>query len=149
MTWEEKQLLLKDISARLPYKVKCGIIKKGVVRELKPMDNGINIPVNQVCDITLTKTLNTDIINDFDNDNIVLKPYLRPLSSMTEDEREEFRAVAGIMSYNPQKDSWAIAAYAPEAYDWLNAHHFDYRDLIPKGLALEALKGMYNSTNNV
>ena len=114
MTWEEKQLLLKDISARLPYKVKCGITKKGVVRELKPMDNGINIPVNQVCDVTVKKTLNTDIINDFDNDNIVLKPYLRPLSSMTEDEREEFRAVAGIMSYNPQKDSWAIAAYAPE-----------------------------------
>jgi len=89
MTQEDKQLLLKDLSARLPYKVKCRITKKGVVRELKPMDNGINIPVSQVCDITLTKTLNTDIINDFDNDNVVLKPYLRPMSSMTDKEKDE------------------------------------------------------------
>ena len=89
MTQEDKQLLLKDLSARLPYKVKCRITKKGVVRELKPMDNGINIPVSQVCDITLTKTLNTDIINDFDNDNVVLKPYLRPMSSITDKEKDE------------------------------------------------------------
>ena len=67
------------------------------------------------------------------------------MDSMTEDEREEFRFVGGIMSYNPQKDSWAIAALTPEAYDWLNAHHFDYRDLIPKGLALGAPEGMYKA----
>lgn len=93
MTQEDKQLLLKDLSARLPYKVTCSITKKGVVRELKPMDNGISMPVNQVCDVTVKKTLNTDIINDFDNDNIVLKPYLRPMSSMTLVERIELKAI--------------------------------------------------------
>ena len=93
MTQEDKQLLLKDLSARLPYKVTCSITKKGVVRELKPMDNGISMPVNQVCDVKVKKTLNTDIINDFDNDNIVLKPYLRPMSSMTLVERIELKAI--------------------------------------------------------
>jgi hypothetical protein len=72
-----------------------------------------------------------------------IKPYLRPMSSMTDEERGEFRKVGGVMSHSPQHDTWAISAFAPEAYDWLNAHHFDYRGLIEKGLALEAPKGMY------
>ncbi len=156
MTQEEKQLLLKDISTRLPYKVTCSITKKGVVRELKPMNNGISMPVNQVCDITLIKTLNTDIINDFVNDNIVLKPYLRPMSSMTEEERKELSIILNYEFY--VDDDFALAAEDDrhrirlelcEGYiDWLIAHRFDYRGLIPMGLALEALKGMYNSTNN-
>ncbi len=136
MTQKEKQLLLKDISARLPYKVKCNITKKGVVRELKPMNNGISMPVNQVCDITLKKTLNTDIINDFDNDNIVLKPYLRPMSSMTEEEKEEMTKMSTLIS---------SITLVKELGDWLNEHHFDYRELIEKGLALEAPEGMYKT----
>ena len=143
MTQEEKQLLLKDISARLLYKVKCRITKKGVVRELKPMDNGINIPVNQVCDITLKKTLNTDIINDFDNDNIVLKPYLRPMSSMTEEEKQWSRW------YQQDAKSDNFMLYMSRYVEWLDSNHFDWRTdgngktLIEKGLALEAPEGMY------
>ena len=140
MTWEEKQLLLKDISARLPYKVKCGITKKGVVRELKPMDNGINIPVNQVCDITLIKTLNTDIVNDFNNDNIVLKPYLRPMSSMTEEEERTLDSMCNGVEMVSRLSGLKMF---DKAFDWLNAHHLDYRGLIDKGLALEAKEGMY------
>ena len=156
MTQEEKQLLLKDISARLPYKVKCSITKKGVVREMKPMNNGISMPVNQVCDITLKKTLNTDIINDLANDNIVLKPYLRPMSSMTEEEKDELYTAmdwygeideSGNVYTKGQEKVYRETFY--EYTDWLISHHFDYRGLIPMGLALEALKGMYNSTNNV
>ena len=136
MTQEEKQLLLKDISARLLYKVKCRITKKGVVRELKPMDNGINIPVNQVCDITLTKILNTDIVNDFVNDNIALKPYLRPMSSMTEEEKEEMTKMSTLIN---------SVTLVKELGDWLNAHYLDYRGLIPMGLALEAPEDMYKT----
>lgn len=130
MTREEKQLLLRDLSARLPYNV-----------VIRCTDN----------DTDYKCFLTTDILNELlhEIEYYDYKPYLRPMSSMTDEEREEFRFVGGIMPYNPQKDSWAIAALTPEGYDWLNAHHFDYRDLIPKGLALEALKGMYNSTNNV
>ena len=62
---------------------------------------------------------------------------------MTDKERDEFRTVGGVMSHNIHNDTWAICAFAPEAYDWLNANHFDYRGLIEKGLALEAKEGMY------
>ena len=70
-------------------------------------------------------------------------PYLRPMLSMTDDERDEFRNVGGVMSHNVQNDTWALCAFAPEAYDWLNQHHFDYRGLIENGLALEAPEDMY------
>lgn len=143
MTQEEKQLLFKDISARLPYKVKCGITKKGVVRELKPMDNGISMPVNQVCDVTVKKTLNTDIINDFGNDNIILKPYLRPMSSMTKEETFEFIQIGDSFLRIGEKKLTCILSL--KQMDWLNAHHFDYRGLIEKGLALEAPEGMYKN----
>lgn len=134
MTQEEKQLLLKDISARLPYKVKCSITKKGVVRELKPMNNGISMPVNQVCDITLTKTLTTDIINDFVNDSVVLKPYLRPMSSMTSDERFEYDELNHFYTKG--------LTFNVDEIDWLIAHHFNYR--LPPHLFIEAPEGMYN-----
>ena len=136
MTQEEKQLLFRDLCARLPYGVKCSITKKGVVRELKPMNNGISMPVNQVCDITLIKTLNTNIVNDFDNDNIALKPYLRPMSSMTKEEKEEMAKMSTLIS---------SITLVKELGDWLNEHHFDYRGLIPIGLALEAPIDMYKT----
>ena len=133
MTKEEKDLLLKDLCARLPYGVKC----------LVNFDDGTK-------DIM---TLKTGLPNsfgkwDFYNENCsgcsnIFKPYLRPISSMTEEEREEFRKTGGVMSYSPQHDTWAISAFAPEAYDWLNKNKFDYRGLIEKGLALEATEGMY------
>ena len=58
------------------------------------------------------------------------KPYLRPMSSMTEKEENEY--------INTFLAMW-------DAVDWLNEHHFDYRGLIPMGLALEAPEGMYKS----
>ena len=62
-------------------------------------------------------------------------PYLRHLSSMTEEEEKEF------------KETLQYTQFTLESYDWLNAHHFDYRELIERGLALKASKDMYN--NNV
>ena len=60
-----------------------------------------------------------------------VKPYLRSMSSMTVLERQEYGLVlCGELSINQ--------------YDWLNAHHFDYRGAIEKGVALEAPEGMYN-----
>jgi hypothetical protein len=101
MTQEEKQLLLKDLAARLPY--------------------GVVIQVN---DWTLLDIiLKTGHIEQLLNDNIELKPYLRPLSSMTEEEE---------IFYNIKYPY--IKNY--EQVDWLNAHHFDYRNLIEKGLAI-------------
>ena len=116
MTEQDKQLLLKDLCARLPYKV--------------------NIQVKDWA--TLDTELETGHINRFQNDDLELKPYLRPMSSMTEEEEDEYMIAR-------QKDiAEAQIHLTPQnAIDWLNAHHFDYRGLIEKGLALEAPAGMY------
>ena len=106
MTDEQKKLLYKDLCARLPYKVFITIMA----------DNG-----EMTKDILRPYTLN--IFNGRDE----IKPYLRPLESMTEKEKKEYWKHGGI-----------------EQFDYLNSIHVDYRDLIPKGLALPAKEGMYN-----
>lgn len=131
MTQEEKQLLLKDLCARLPYGVK--VWHFGVTRELL----GI-IPTEIVM-------VGYDI-NDYEDSVIEdIKPYLRPLSSMSEGERNEYfdfrnQELQRVAFAEVGRES-AIA----EISDWLNEHHFDYRGLIPMGLALEAPEDMYKT----
>lgn len=115
MTQEDKELLLKDLCARLPYgvKVKCR-------RE------------------TLTFNVNWFKVFQYHLDEI--KPYLRPMSSMTEEENKEFWEIVD----NYGSDTNAFDGFElGDDVDWLNTHHFDYRGLIEKGLALEAPEGMY------
>jgi hypothetical protein len=61
------------------------------------------------------------------------------MSSMTEEEG----LIAEEMGCETTLEDWQKVNYI----DWLNAHHFDYRGLIEKGLAIEAPEGMYNITN--
>lgn len=117
MTPEERQILLADLCARLPYHVIVNY-------------KGANVDLTQY--IRSVKLENC-------------KPYLRPMSSITDEETEELRRLGGILAHNLQRNTVAICAFAPEAYDWLNAHHFDYRGLIPVGLALEASSDMYKT----
>ena len=112
MTQEDKELLLKDLSARVPYEVKI---------------EGYELP----CIILNSNWLHFMYTHQ---EFAIRKPYLRPMSSMTEDEKEEYQA---FFNYDGVE-------YPEEYIDWLNAHHFDYRGLIEKGLALEAPEGMYN-----
>jgi len=130
MTLEERQLLLIDVSARLPYGVHVHFCNTNIDEKLT--------------EISLGEAITKARHNGRGNQGLIL-PYLRPMSSMTDDERDEFRIIGGVMAHNVQNDSWAIVAFTPEAYDWLNAHHFDYRGLIEKGLALEAHAGMYKT----
>lgn len=123
MTQEDKELLIKDLCGRLPYGVICDIY-------------------NEKC--TITEKLLIGGLSHFCDDTIAVRPYLRPMSSMTEDERNEYFDIK-----MQETERVALAeVYRPEAIseimDWLNAHHFDYRHLIEKGLALEAPEGMYN-----
>lgn len=60
-----------------------------------------------------------------------VRPYLRPMSSMTEEEVKEYKH---LVAFSGSPDG------AANFIDWLNAHHFDYRGLIPKGLAIEVTK---------
>lgn len=116
MTQEDKDLLIKDISARLPYGVIC--------RVYISLDYHFN-----------WKVIPSNI--DWFNSNVdffKIKPYLRPLSSMTEEENKEYTDIDN-RSYSCPKDYAHIPA--SDRIDWLNKHHFDYRGLIEKGLAIE------------
>ena len=134
MTQEEKQLLLKDLCARLPY----GGIK---VRRF--------VYTTDVDTIESVELLSEDWIREFNLEESILKPYLRPMSSMTEEENDEWRGclldnlVKSCDFQFPESEKY-IALSHSDSIDWLNAHHFDYRGLIEKGLALEAPEGMYN-----
>lgn len=107
-----KQLLLKDLSARLPYY--CRVFYE-YVDDLDNKTYGYSLILNTWC------------IDEFVANKAVVKPYLRPISSMTKEEKKECNKLrfAGGMAVN-------VADYC----DWLNAHHFDYRGLIEKGLAI-------------
>lgn len=120
MTQENKELLLKDLCARIPY---------GVIVET-PKGKG------HVCDINLTifgyefgVNVNPTIRDNFSISYV--KPYLFPLSSMTEEQKQEYRHITERWMYD---SSYSIS----DSIDWLNSHHFDYRGLIEKGLAIDA-----------
>ena len=120
MRKKEKELLLADLCARLLYGVKADF-KRGQLTRIKHEVEGWYI----------------DKIKD--DDFVFIKPYLRPMSSMTEEE---------IQSYNDIEYCSGVGFYTYPVIDWLNAHHFDYRELIEKGLAIEAPEGMYTKTEN-
>ena len=123
MTQEEKELLLKDLCTRLPYHVRVKVwLKDGTTEE-------------GFYDFEHTYE---DVMKDFFFYNKLndLKPYLRPMSSMTEEEVDEFTQFDIY-------DNGEFIMPNHQAIDWLNAHHFDYRGLLEKGLAIEASKGMY------
>ena len=148
MNKEDKELLLKDLSARLPYGVKFAITNKktGTLKSIGITKYGL-IPIN-----LFYKKPSFYLINEFGN--IEYKPYLRPMSSMTEEERSDMGKAIQKNYINPNgeiKSSGAdnllmcTARQAEHFIDWLNAHHFDYRGLIEKGFALEAPEGMYKT----
>jgi len=124
MTQEDKELLLKDLCARLVYTLK--VQYKGKTYDLLGIDRG-RIFVNLARVGEWLPTVYT-----FD-----IKPYLRPMSNMTEEEESTYEQLIKDIHYK-SRPSRAIALT-----NWLNAHYFDYRGLIPKGLALEAPTDMY------
>ena len=130
MTQEQKKLLLKDLCGRLPYGVKCEVTKRRIDGEMVYIRNGsgaLELTINNVKELVT-------------NNLYEIKPYLFPLSSMTEEEKKEYRKACEldteILSKCPMDGAPFPALY--NSQDWLNAHNFDYRGLIPKGLANDA-----------
>jgi hypothetical protein len=124
MTPGEKSLLIKDLCARLPYKVMVHIrynTKEPCYGELTPKD------IQWFIDSKIKE----------------IKPYLRPMPSMTEEEKEEYINIKQgecngcVLTGKGDPNTEFLLV------DFFNAHHFDYRGLIEKGLAIEALEGMY------
>lgn len=133
MKKEDKELLLKDICARSPYGVKVRVKNNEREREWYGVSG---------YDITVT----ADNISKLVGSNFM--PYLRPLSSMTEEERKESREWL-MLSFDREGNRYfdgfgnVSADDILKGIDWLNSHHFDYRGLINNGLALEAPEGIY------
>ena len=144
MTQEDKDLLFKDLCARLPYKVKVKIYNHW--RDEYEYE-------------TLTLNDYGEFIDTFCVEDI--KPILFPLSSMTEEQKKEFMEVSncemqlseqygydsegnyiiiiGEYEYNYDENITTDYFYPNfETFDWLNKNHFDYRGLIEKGLAIDA-----------
>lgn len=125
MIREDKELLLADLCGRLPYGVKV-------------LDNSHkNYGVSKLINIGLDGSMLIDNeINDIQYYPIIddVKPYLRPMSSMTEEESDEFQQLDTECDKMPTFDYVSIEHY--RIFDWLNAHHFDYRGLIERGLAI-------------
>ena len=119
MNEEKINLVLADICGRLPY----GVITKNC-------RNNFDVPAHMLPDVNGIKQL----IAEYD-----LKPYLRPISSMTEEEYKEYRVLNDLITID------GALIIDVTQIDWLNAHHFDYRGLIIMGLALEAPEGMYSN----
>ena len=122
MTQEDKILLLKDLCARLPYmpKIKITYQQQGI----KGTDEG-----NVSCDFI------EKIVNDLRNGVITdIQIYLRPMSSMTEEEKKEYDTLIKNMYYGYNGFHDAITV------DYLNSIHVDYRNLLEKGLAIEVTK---------
>lgn len=135
MTQEEKQLLLKDLYARLPYGVR--------VKELEPIKE-LELYLTSIYHDTVQVETTTGGIMACSIEAI--KPYLRPLSDMTEEEEAEFNQIFELelkALESPEGHTIELAASAAFEIDFYNRHHFDYRGLIPMGLALEASEGMY------
>ena len=137
MTRENKELLLKDICARLPYGVK------------------ISIP-----DLWISSIKNIEVLNEIFkgddglcrvNDSGILieyvKPYLRTMSSMTPEEKKYIKYKWGYSDWDTLNDfinyTLIDTCDAESFIDWLNENYFDYRGLIEKGLALPAPESMY------
>ena len=121
MTQEEQKILLQDLCARLPY---------GVI--LRIADHNVKVTTN-----------NTWVyFGASDEAKEYIKPYLRPMSSMTEEEMERLTDTHSLLSANGIPYNVCCTV---EGMDYLNSIHVDYRGLIPMGLALEAPEDMYNS----
>lgn len=117
MSQEDKDLLLKDLSARLPYGVK--FLRESLIYE---WDQELSV---------------IEVLEGIDKDGYInntkvytvedIKPYLRSMSSMTDEEYDELCECNKLIFIGESR----------KEIDWLNAHHFDYRYLIERGLAIE------------
>ena len=132
MTQKDKELLLKDLCARLPYGVKF-VCNKNVYTA-----KGLDLIVTDEGDWEYAVTAKgiAPIEIDF------IKPYLFPLSSMTEEQKKEYnywKHEVPVCRYEYGDVVEEIELYdSPESFEYLIENHFDYRGLIPMGLAEDA-----------
>ena len=138
---EQKELLLKDLCSRLPYGVKCKTLTKDI--------NGNDIVYEDKEELTIYR------VRRLGNEYMTIIPYLFPLSSMTEEQANELFDLFGISildsiggDYIKINECTGITFFLNKGFDvethldklmnWLHKNNFDYRGLIPMGLAIDA-----------
>ena len=144
MTQKDKQLLLKDLCARLPYGVlgQCEIDASydtefetiPQTHKFKAVAYGFNEDTLFVCPMIENQD-ELEIANEEIADGVYIfdfKPYLFPLSSMTKEQKDEYQYITERWMNDP---AYSIS----DSIDWLNKNNFDYRGLIEKGLAIPIL----------
>ena len=121
MEQEYKELLLKDLCARLPYNIICKVEfrESGEYKSKNMFLSGV---------FTDEAYFTTESGSIYSNE---YKPYLFPLSSMTKGQKYEYQYITERWMYDP---AYSIS----DSIDWLNKNHFDYRGLVEKGLAIDA-----------
>ena len=140
MTKENKEILLKYLCMALPYGVK--ILHEGWNfewdDELSTVERVVGIDEKFI----YTKVIDTHNSEEYRDDKWPVdtfddKPYLRPMSSMTEKELIEFNNIPSTKNYQIVNGDlpWDVANY--KQIDWLLKNHFDFMGLIPKNLAIE------------
>ena len=118
MTQEDKELLLKDISARLPYNPLISI-------------NGERYRMEEIRNALIGVNMYKITVDGCDIEYMDIKPYLFPLSSMTKEQEREWQSLMIC-------DIYGILYHTIESFDYLYKNHIDIRGLIPKGLAIDA-----------
>jgi hypothetical protein len=132
ITQEDRDLLINDLCARLPFGIKVLYDTQIFeVQYIEPMYEEIKLLDNE------RYTLSIDEV----------KPYLFPLSSMTEEHQRELNSIGWYFdndtisnseTYYSEDTDYTTHTDCCSLIDWLNKNHFDYRGLIPKGLAIDA-----------
>ena len=146
MTQEDKELLLKDLSGRLRYGVMLwhSLAKKPFKLKSITHKNGKTYVQEEEGGPLVFDEYGCWRINGNYFLSEFIKPYLRPMSSMTEEENKTYRnmfpygleAHGGCFIISPKLYMFGIQVFS-DAINWLNEHHFDYHGLIEKGLAIE------------
>ena len=123
MTQEDKSLLLKDLCARLPYGIKF-------LRESWNFETDQELSVIEVLeDIDKDGYINNTKVYDYVGD---IKPYLFPMSSMTEEQSKVYHELINGMFGTSALINFEVLT------DFFNSNHLDYRGLIKRGLAIDA-----------
>lgn len=132
MTQEDKELLLKDLCGRVPYRVKCKYDDRLIVNTLS---------VDFFWEKIEGYERYVNCTRKYDIENI--KPYLFPLSSMNEEQKKTLKVMCDWNDEEADAQSILVLyqkhfVMKTDVIDWLNENHFDYRGLIEKGLANDA-----------
>ena len=130
-----KELLLTDLTSRLRYKTVIYRGEKDYIGQDDALLEGIDV-ITGLCKLRCLPEGNVFVQDHFSN----IIPCLRPMSSMTEEEKKEFELLGWKVDELADNEPWAHCGSIGRimaGINWLLAHHFDFNGLIPLGLAVE------------